>query len=154
MFQRLKRRFCSSWPAASSLRLVDRFQRDQAGSNAVEFALVAPVLLVILLSSTLLGLYIGTAHSAGQLAADAGRYAMVGRDTDEREALVEAWVARTVDKYPLLRRDRLAMTVSESGELMVVSVEYDMSFLPIPELTVGLGHLPRTIQRVATVLIP
>jgi Flp pilus assembly pilin Flp len=154
VFQRLECRSCSNLPSKPSLRLVTRFQRDEAGSNAVEFAIVAPILLMILLSSTLLGLYIGAAHSTGQLAADAGRYAMVGRDRQEREIMAEAWLARTAGEYPLLRSDRLAMTVRESGELMVVSIEYDMSFLPIPELTVGLGHLPRSIQRVATVLIP
>lgn len=131
-----------------------RFWADDTGSNAVEFALVAPVLLMILLSTTLLGLYIGTAHSTAQLAADAGRYAMVGRDAAERRTLAEAWLSRAAARYPLLRPDHLTLSVDEQQDLMTVLIDYDISYLPVPDLTVGLVHLPRSIQRAATVLIP
>lgn len=140
--------------ALGTRALLRRFSRNASGSSAVEFALIAPVLLIILLGSTLLGLYIGTAHSAAQLAADAGRYAMVGRDGGERRALAEAWLARAAGGYPLIRPDRLTMAVQERDDMMTVLIDYDVSYLPIPELTVGLAQLPRSIQRTASVLIP
>jgi len=54
---------------------VRRLRRDQSGATAVEFAFLAPVLILILMGITGYGGYFWMSHSVQQLANDAARAA-------------------------------------------------------------------------------
>jgi len=45
------------------------FARDPGGAGAIEFAIVAPLFLLILLGLLVYGIYLGSVHSVEQLAA-------------------------------------------------------------------------------------
>src|SRR5262245_33993661 len=81
------------------LRRLGRFQRDSRGTSAIEFALIAPVLVVIVVSiDDVSRVALGSAHM--QSAVRAGiHYAMVG-GTDEtvaRDQAVAAWTKKPTD---------------------------------------------------------
>ena len=139
---------------AASGRHPTRFRTCRSGSNAVEFALLAPFLCAFLFAILLLGLYLGIAHSLAQLTADTSRYAMVGRSSAERGELVSRWVARSGGSYPLLQAARLRVTAAEDEGLFTVSASYDASYLPIPLIAQDLARLPATIVRSSAVFLP
>lgn len=131
-----------------------RAARDCSGASALEFAVVLPVLLLLLVGMLSYGLYIAVGHSAAQLAADAARASVAGLDDSERASIVQSTVASSKSAYPLLRPDHVtvkaAPLASDPTEFQV-TISYDASELPIWSL----GHLvplpPRTIQRVAVI---
>lgn len=130
------------------------FLRCRSGSNAVEFAILAPLLCLILLGTLYIGLYLGIAHSLAQIAADVSRYAMVGESADARRQMAETWLQTTGRDYPLIDPRRLALAVDEQADLLRVSVTYDVSYLPMPELLRHSAQVPTALVRTAAVLIP
>ncbi|TIM19494.1 MAG: pilus assembly protein, partial [Mesorhizobium sp.] len=49
--------------------------REQSGTSAIEFALLAPIFILLLLGMVAYGIYFGASHSVQQIAADAARTA-------------------------------------------------------------------------------
>ncbi|MFZ5617034.1 MAG: TadE family protein, partial [Pseudomonadota bacterium] len=60
------------------------FIANRSGASAVEFAIVAPVLLAMLLGMLAYGIYLSADHSVRQLAADVARETIAGIDDEER----------------------------------------------------------------------
>ena len=120
------------------------------GSNAVEFALVAPVFILIVLGACGFGLYIGVAHAVGDIAQEGARSGLVGLDAAERDRLTRQRVANAASASSLIDPQKLTVATQESGRSFRVVVSYDASSLPIFGLGLGLGVLPaRTIARAA-----
>lgn len=130
------------------------FSGNNAGSAAVEFALVFPVALLFLCGSLAYGLYFGAAHAVQQLAADAARASVAGLSDAERRSIAEAHVALNGGSYPLLRAEQLAVSAQAlpaDPNQFQVRVSFNSSELPIWAFA-GLLPLPdRTIQRTATI---
>lgn len=104
------------------------------GAAAVEFALVAPLFLMLLLSFIAAGIYLSTAYSVQQIAADAARTAIAGLSAQERNNLASAFIASAVIKYPFLKPEALKIQVSDDPKdpkQFVVALSYDASSLPI-----------------------
>lgn len=111
-----------------------RFVSDHRGASAVEFALIAPVFLLLVFGALAYGIYFGAAHAVQQLAADAARAAVAGLTGTERTALAEAFVANNGGAYVLLDPDRLTLAAAPSPldpDQFLVSLSYDASALPI-----------------------
>lgn len=128
--------------------------RCRRGTSAVEFAIVAPVLLFLLFGIVAYGIFFGAVHSVQQLAANSARAAIAGLDLDERRSLVEAHVAATVSGGGLLARDALAVEVApiEGNETFLkVTVTFDASHLPVWSLYEGLPLPETTIRREAII---
>lgn len=100
----------------------------------MEFALLAPVFLLLVLGAICYGIYFGAAHSVQQLAADAARAAVAGLDGAERTALASSFIADNAASYPLLDPDELTLSAAPSPadpDQFLVSLSYDASALPI-----------------------
>jgi Flp pilus assembly protein TadG len=127
---------------------------DRSGASAVEFALIAPVLLVFLVGVLVYGLYFGAASSVQQLAADAARASVAGLTDEERAAIARQHVADGSRSYVLLDPARAAVSARPSTadpNLFEVAVSYDASTLSIWAFE-GLIPLPsRTIRRSAAI---
>lgn len=107
---------------------------NDAGSSAVEFAILSPVFLLMLTGMMAYGVYFGAAHSLQQLAADAARTAVAGLNQTERNALVTAFIKNNAGAYPLLDRRQLSFAVgdkSNDASQYLVTLTYDASSLPI-----------------------
>src|SRR5690606_41507901 len=84
-------------------RSLRRAISNTAASSAVEFALIAPVFLLLVFGALAYGIYFVAAHAVQQLAADAARAAVAGLTGTERTALAVAFVAINCGNYgPLL----------------------------------------------------
>lgn len=112
------------------MALLGRQREAQAGSAAIEFALVAPVFLAMLLGILVYGLYFGLSHSVEELAAQAARVSVAGLDDQERETLAEAYLTDNERYYPLIEPARLTVAAGPaSGEpdVFVVTLHYDLT---------------------------
>lgn len=130
--------------------------RDRRGASAVEFALVAPLLLLFLLGMVAYGIYFGASHSVQQIAADAARTAIAGLDPTERSTLAAQFISRNAGDYPFV--DPRHMVVDTHGSAQdanqfVVAIHYDARTLPIWNLLERLPLPGMTIARQSTIRI-
>lgn len=103
------------------------FARDESGAVAVEFVLIAPLLIALLFGITCLGYFMALSHSVQDLAAASARSSVAGISTDERRSLAVAYLDGATDRYPLLDASALSSSVkvTEGAEASItVSVDY------------------------------
>lgn len=135
--------------------LIRRYAINKSGAAAVEFALIAPLFFLTLLSLVAYGIYFSAAHSVQQLAADAARTAVAGLNETERETLVADFVNRTTMNHALLDKSRLSLQVQldpSNPNQFTVSLSYDASNLPIFNLF-SYAMPDKQIRRFATVRV-
>ncbi|MBD9386776.1 pilus assembly protein [Rhizobium sp. CG4] len=129
--------------------------RDKSGASAVEFAIIAPMFILILLSLIAYGIYLTAAYAVQQVAADAARTAVAGLNTKERETLATDFVKKSTLNYAFL--DKNAFTVAVASDpsnpnQFTVTIEYDARGLPIWNLyTYALPE--KSIKRFSTIRI-
>lgn len=144
----------SALGAAWGARIGTAWRRDERGANAVEFALIMPVFLTLLLAMVYLAVYFSVGHSLAQIAADASRYAMVGLDGRERASLAARWIADPSRTYGVIDTSRLTVSTAETGGALRVTLAYDMTHLPTPPIVGAVLALPTSMERSSTVLVP
>jgi Flp pilus assembly protein TadG len=127
---------------------------DLSGVAAIEFALVFPLFLLIVLAIIGYGTYIGATHSVAQLAADAARASVAGLSDTERASIAKSVVAGNASSYPLLVASKITVVAAplpaDPTEFRV-SVSYDASSLPILSFGKFLPAPSKTITRSAIV---
>lgn len=124
---------------------------NQDGGAAVEFALVGPLLAVLLMGMAVYGGWFWLAHGVQALAAEAARAAVAGLDADERQALAQAVVedqARTG-----LDVSRATVRVTSDARAIRVEIAYDAADHPLMALTGLVPSPPRVIERAAVVRV-
>lgn len=103
------------------------FLRDRRGSAIIEFAIVLPVLVLLLFGLLAYGQYFLLAHSAQQLANDAARATVAGLSTAERLSLAQASVNREKAALPEAARSTITTAVDEAVDQVTVRVRLDAS---------------------------
>lgn len=129
------------------------FFRNTRGTAAIEFAIVAPVLILLMMGIIAYGFYFGAMHSLQQIAADAARTSIAGLDELEREDLARRFVETHADGYPFIDRRKIAVEVQDSsaGEQFTISLRYDAENLPIWNLLDSLPLPGKTMHRTSTI---
>lgn len=103
------------------------FLRDRRGSSIVEFAIVLPVLVMLLFGLLAYGQYFLLAHSTQQLANDAARATLAGMSATERLTLAQASVTREKAALPEAARASITTAVDEAVDTVTVRVRMDAS---------------------------
>ena len=130
------------------------FNRNKSGTAAVEFAILAPVFLLILMGMIAFGLYLGVANAVQQLAADATRTALAGLDPPERLALATSYIRKNAAKYSLIDPEKMQVNVDNAQSdpnQFTVTIQYDAENLPIWNLMTGLPLPDTIITRASTI---
>lgn len=136
--------------------MISNAYKDIRGVAAVEFAIVAPVFIFLLLGMTAYGIYFSAVHSVQQLAADTARAAIAGLDATERNQLAQDYVTVNASHYVLLDPAALSVVVTDSAadpNQFEVAVSYDAQSLPIWSLHSPLPLPSKTIARQSTIRI-
>jgi Flp pilus assembly protein TadG len=118
--------------------------RDNSGAAAVEFALVGPLLMLMLMGMFTYGGYFLTAHTVQQFANDAARAAIAGLDDEERLAMAEQSLRAALSAQGHMRGDLASVDVRRQGEVLAVDVVYDASeeiYWAVHNLVNGLSDL-------------
>ena len=124
--------------------------KDARGAAVIEFALVAPVLLVILLGIMAYGQYFWMAHGLQQAANDGARAAIAGLTATERHTLSESAVTQNLQRAGGIDAGAAVTLTDDDGTELSVAVSYDdsrnafmrFSMVPLPN---------RIISRTATI---
>lgn len=123
-------------------------------SSAVEFALIAPVFLLIVFGILTYGTYFAVMHGLQQLAAEAARVSVAGITSDERTALAESYIDGNLGSYPLIEKVHLAIAAAPSSgnaNVYVVTLTYDASAMLIYALPHLMPAPPPIIVRAAAI---
>ena len=110
--------------------MVRTFSRATAASAAVEFALLAPVLLLFIFGTLCFTFVFSVASGVQQLAAEAARASVAGLTVSERSTLVQQFLAANVGAYPFLNAQQLTVataTLSNPAPAFQVLLTYDLT---------------------------
>ena len=106
------------------------FVADRRGASAVEFAIVMPVYLMMLLGIFAYGSYLALVHGIQQITAEAARASVAGLNDSERLSLARDTIRTSIGSYPFIQSDELtlasAATDAATG-VFSVTVSYDAS---------------------------
>lgn len=104
--------------------------RDTRAVSAVEFAVVAPFLLLLLLGIACFGYIFGVHHEVQQIAAEAARASVAGTTDTERDTLARSYISANADDYLLLKSSKMTVTTTASTQpiaMFQVAIGYDLS---------------------------
>lgn len=107
-----------------------RISRDDKATTAIEFALIAPVLLLLLFGIIGYGYVFGVYHGVQQIASEAARASVAGLDDRERERIAKDFVTANVPAYAFLDPAKIRVTTAASSaptSTFQVAVSYDFS---------------------------
>lgn len=104
--------------------------REHSGAIAIELALLAPILLLLVFGTLRIGHAIGVQHALSQLAASAARQALPALDADRRERAVRDYVMENAEAFALLDATRIDLEVAEAAQSLHVLVSMDVSHIP------------------------
>lgn len=130
------------------------FLRNKKATAAVEFAILAPVFLLLLMGIIAFGIYLGAANAVQQLAADATRTALAGIDASERQTLAASYVQKNAAKYSLINPGQIQTSIDNAAtdpNQFTVTLSYNAANLPIWSLFTGLPLPGKTIVRASTI---
>ncbi|MBN8969166.1 MAG: pilus assembly protein [Rhizobiales bacterium] len=136
------------------LQTVQTFRRARSGASAVEFALILPVLLMLVFGIVVFGSYLAVVHGVQQLAAEAARSSVAGLSEAERSSLASGYITTNVASYPLIAPSHLTVNAATSrsdANVFVVTVNYDASDMFIYSLPSFVPAPPRRIVRAAAI---
>lgn len=125
--------------------------RNRRGGAAVEFAILAPVLLALVAGGIFYSRWFTVASQTQNLASDGARAAVAGLDDTERQTIVSGLMTAAVARVPLEKGATRTWRAWRDGDLYAVSVtttlpDYDLSrIIPMPD---------RAVTRDAVVVIP
>ena len=93
---------------------------------AVEFAILGPLMIVMLMSMVVYGGWMWLAQSVQTLATESARAAVGGLDTAERIRLANAFVDAEAQTSVGLARDRLTLAVESDADAIRVRIAFDI----------------------------
>ncbi|TKT71917.1 pilus assembly protein [Afipia massiliensis] len=131
-----------------------KFLAARDGAIAVEFAMIAPVFLMIVFGIIMYGSYLAVIHGVQQLAAEAARSSVAGLNESERSTLANSYITGNVNSYPLINPAHLTVNAATSGSdanVFVVTVNYDASSMFIYSLPTFVPAPSPTIVRSAAI---
>jgi Flp pilus assembly protein TadG len=117
---------------------------NASGAAIVEFAIVLPLLVCLLMGVLGYGQYFLLAHSVQQIANDAARATVSGMSADERAALARQSVAEDVAALDEFAASRIGTEIAENGDTVAVDVTLDAqgmalfrtAIVPMPSPTI------------------
>jgi len=117
---------------------------------AIEFAIVAPLLIMMMFGMIMYGSWFWMAHSVQSMASEGARAVIAGLDPAEREQLARAFVGLQVGDLGL-DSAKAAVEVESTPTVIRVDIAYDASDHPLMALSGLIPSPPKVIRRTAVV---
>lgn len=139
-------------------RLLHRLRRDETGGAMIEFAILGPAMIVMLLGIVVGGMQMRDYNSIRSAAADVNRYTMIEYQKDNNltaEQVAQVAVAIASRQPYNLNADRLDSVVTEPATGVVGAKKYLLTLTYTPPDLIGLMNLgPPTIVQQQSIIIP
>lgn len=138
------------------MRKINQFNKCRDGASAVEFAIVAPVLLLILFGIIIFGIVIILHSNLQQLAGEAARASVPGLSQQERVAFARNYVSKNINAYPFIESKLLKVStkqLSGKNSAFRVTVSYNLANSRVGSITKLLLKSEKRIERSAVVLL-
>ncbi len=124
---------------------------DAGGATVVEFAMIAPLLLLMLAGIVDYGAYFSTAHAVQQMANDAARSAIAGSTAAQRLSLAEGILNSEHGNYGFMTAGHTDLAMDEENTVVTVSLTFTpdnkgFDLVPLPP------GMPATITRTASIV--
>lgn len=132
------------------IRRVRDLVRNRQGASAVEFALVAPLFVLLLCGICVYAVWLLLAITVQSLAVESARASLAGLDEAERRSLAVAWVQARAPQAGL-PADRVTQTVDLGPDGTRVTVRFDAGDHPVMVLKNLIPSPPQVIERTAVV---
>lgn len=126
-------------------------RRGREGSAAIEFALIAPVFLLMICGMVVYGSWFSLAQSVQSLATEAARASIGGVNVAERESLATAYVNRHKSSAGLGGAHVVGQIQVTDAETRVV-VRFDTTNHPVRAMSQLIPSPPAIIERTAVVI--
>ncbi|MCW5693788.1 MAG: pilus assembly protein [Pseudolabrys sp.] len=115
------------------------FVADRRGAAAVEFAIIIPVFVMLLIGIFAYGSYLSVVHGVQQLTAEAARASIAGVTDAERVSLAQSNISSNIGGYPFLTANDLVVqsAATNGAGTFSVTVRYnaaDMFIFNLPSL--------------------
>src|ERR1700761_5242425 len=110
------------------MAMLRSFLGNRRAASAVEFALVAPFMLLLVAAVLAYGSIFATSLSLQQLAAETARATIGGLNDTERKTLAQAYLNANSSSYPLLLAKDLSFEfdTATGAKLSSVKLKYDL----------------------------
>ena len=135
-------------------RMISFLRKDQRGSVAVEFALIGPLLIGMLMGVLQIGVGMQNYNALRGISADVARYSVINYQTANRLTVAQLQdyangVAATAP-YGLVR-DRFTATITPAATQRVIgATEYTITLdydVPTMLSVIGIGEIPLSYSR-------
>lgn len=124
---------------------------DRSGGAAVEFALIGPIFILLIMAALVYGGWLWLAHGLQSVASDGARAALGGLDATEQTAEARRFVEDHLKSTTGLDPAQAQVDVRTTPDAITVSLAYDVSGHPLMALSVLVPPPPRIIVRTAAV---
>lgn len=128
-------------------------RRRRKGAAAVEFALVGPLLVVMIMGMIVYGGWLWLAQSVQSLASESARAAVGGLDGTERNRIARDFINAEAGRTAGIDPKLVVVAVETDASAIRVRVTYDVSHHPIMALSGLVPSPPSKIERSAVVRI-
>lgn len=140
-------------------RRLRRIRGHAGGSTAVEFALIGPAMILVLLAVVQIGLQIQNYNAVRNLAVDGSRFAAVEyqKGTRSTPSAIETWIrTKAIGGVYNLDTDRLDVTVTQDANSRLAGlVEMDIAVsYSAPEYLWSVAGTALTISYTRSVFVP
>jgi Flp pilus assembly protein TadG len=134
-----------------SVQALPRSIGDTSGATAVEFALVGPLFIFLLIGIVVYGGWFWMAQGVQHLSAEGARAAIAGLDAGERNTLARAAITQGAAGTAALDPTDLSVDVASDARSIRVTVSYNAEGHPLMALSRLVPSPPRTITRVSII---
>lgn len=128
-----------------------KFFANDRGTAAIEFALIGPLLILLLAGTLVYGGWLWTAQSVQGLASETARAALGGLDDEEREALARTFAQAAAAETIGIDAARLDVNVESDADAVRVTLSYDAHDHPLMAFDGFVPSPSPIIQRSAVV---
>lgn len=131
---------------------------DRRGGPAIEFALLAPALIVMLLGVLMIGLYMQSYNSVRSVVYDTERYTIVEYQKENKllPTQIEQVAIAIGSRSPYnFSPDRIVAAVTPVNTGIIGAKRYDLTVSYTPPVINGImGIQPPTIRQTETIIVP
>lgn len=126
------------------------FRSHKSAATAVEFALISPILILMLAGIVDYGGYFWTSHAVQQMANDSARAAIAGTTSTERLSLAQSMFEAQKSEYDFMTPGALEINLTEQPDTYQVTITFTPDSGSF-DLIGTLPGMPTTITRTAAV---